>query len=58
MAFKITADECIGCGACASDCPTDAISERNGAYVVDEGMCIDCGACNAFCPVGAIAPAE
>ena len=40
------------------DCPMDAISERNGAYVVDEGMCIDCGACNAICPVGAIAPTE
>lgn len=58
MAHQINHDDCIGCGACAADCPMDAISERNGAYVVDEGMCIDCGACGDSCPVGAIAPAE
>ena len=26
MAYKIT-DECISCGACAAECPVEAISE-------------------------------
>ena len=57
MAHRINHNECIGCGACAADCPTDAIGLRDGVYVVNESMCIDCGACSANCPVDAIAPA-
>ena len=47
-------DECISCGACAGECPTNAISEGDAKYEVDENECIDCGACDASCPVGAI----
>lgn len=47
-------DECIACGACASECPVNAISEGDPKYVVNESECIDCGACDAQCPVGAI----
>ena len=46
-------DECIACGACASDCPVDAISEVDGKYVIDGDTCISCGACAGTCPVGA-----
>ncbi len=53
MAYKINADECIGCGACAGDCPVDAISEADSKFVIDAEKCIDCGACEGNCPVGA-----
>ena len=46
-------DECIACGACASDCPVDAISEGDGKYVIDGATSISCGACAGTCPVGA-----
>lgn len=52
MAYKIT-DECIACGACASECPVEAITEGDGIYVIDAGTCIDCGNCANVCPVGA-----
>ena len=52
MAYKIT-DACIACGACAPECPVDAISEGEGIYVIDADSCIDCGACASSCPVEA-----
>lgn len=52
MAYKIS-DECIACGACAEDCPAEAIAEVDGKYVIDADKCVDCGACEASCPVGA-----
>ena len=61
MAYKITED-CISCGACAADCPVEAISEGDGIYVIDADTCIyvidadtciDCGACADSCPVSA-----
>ena len=56
MAFKIS-DECIMCGACADQCPQEAISEGDGKFVIDPDKCIDCGACADQCPVGAPAQA-
>ncbi len=55
MAYKIT-DACIACGACAAQCPVEAISEGDGKYVIDADTCVSCGACAGVCPVGA--PAE
>ncbi len=52
MAFKIT-DECISCGACAAECPVNAISEGNDKYVIDADACIDCANCASVCPVDA-----
>lgn len=52
MAYRIS-DECISCGACALECPVEAISEGDGKYVIDEEKCIDCGNCADVCPVGA-----
>lgn len=52
MAYRIT-DECIGCGACAADCPVEAIFEGDGKYEINEDLCIDCGACADSCPVDA-----
>ena len=52
MAYKIN-DDCISCGACADQCPVNAISEGDGKFVIDADTCVECGACNGVCPVGA-----
>ena len=49
MAYKIS-DDCISCGACAAECPVEAISEGDE---IDADKCIDCGTCADTCPVGA-----
>ena len=53
MAYIIT-DDCISCGACADQCPVNAISEGDGKYTINADDCIDCGNCAEVCPVGAI----
>ena len=55
MAYKIS-DDCIACGACAAECPAEAISEADGKYVIDPDACLDCGACADTCPVDAPKP--
>ena len=52
MAFKIT-DICVACGACAAQCPVEAISEGD-IYQIDPEVCVECGACKDTCPVEAI----
>lgn len=52
MAYTIN-DACINCGACAAECPVEAISEGDGKYVINAETCIDCGACADTCPVDA-----
>ena len=55
MQYKIDADKCRGCTACARKCPVDAI---NGAvkqvHTIDPAKCIRCGACIATCKFDAI----
>lgn len=53
MAYVIS-ESYISCGACESECPTNAISAGDSQYEIDANTCIDCGACEAVCPVGAI----
>ena len=57
MAYKIN-EECIGCGACAGECPVECIKECDGKYEIDADACIECGACAGVCPVAAPNPAE
>ena len=53
MAYKIT-DECAACGACADECPNDAITEAGDKYVINADECVDCGSCADACPSDAI----
>ena len=53
MAYVIS-DDCINCGACAGECPVEAISEGDDKHVINADDCIDCGACASSCPTDAI----
>jgi ferredoxin len=61
MATHITAD-CINCGACAPECPNDAISEGDTIFVIDPDLCTECvgffdhESCQAVCPVECCLP--
>lgn len=54
MAYKIISDKCTNCGACESECPSEAIVEKGDKRVILEDACISCGACVDACPVDAI----
>ena len=43
----------LNCGACAAECPVNAISQGDTQFVIDADTCIDCGNCANVCPVGA-----
>ena len=49
MAYTIS-DDCIMCGACADNCPCDAISEGDGKYEINADACVDCGSCAEAAP--------
>jgi len=57
MAYKIKESNCTGCSACASECPNDAIIEKNFAFFVDPAKCTECigffeePQCAAICPM-------
>lgn len=53
MAYVIN-DACTACGACATVCPVEAISEGGERYVIDPDACTDCGLCADECPFDAI----
>ncbi len=55
MAYKISED-CISCGACESECPSNAIKEGDTQFVIDPAKCEECGKCAEVCPVGAPQP--
>lgn len=53
--YEINKAVCIGCGACARNCPVEAISgERKMPHTIDQETCIKCGTCVAKCKFNAI----
>lgn len=59
MALTIN-EECINCGACEPECPTNAISEGEEIYLIDADKCVECEGhydepqCISVCPVECI----
>lgn len=53
MAYKISSD-CVSCGACAAQCPVEAIEQGDTQYVINADKCTECGSCAEACPMSAI----
>lgn len=50
-AFKIDPERCKACGACAKQCPEEAIEGASKVvHKIDQGKCIRCGQCLEACP--------
>ena len=46
----VCANGCIGCGKCAKNCPSNAISLTNNLACIDYTKCVGCGNCVELCP--------
>jgi len=55
ITYRIDPDKCIGCTACARNCPVSCIrGEVKKPHEIDPAVCIKCGKCAEVCPVDAV----
>jgi NADP-reducing hydrogenase subunit HndC len=55
MRYYVIPENCVGCTACARNCPVNCISgERKQVHEIDQSACIKCGACYEKCKFNAI----
>ena len=54
--YEIIPENCVGCTACARNCPVNCISgERKQLHTIDQSLCIKCNACFEKCKFNAVA---
>lgn len=55
MRYEINPDNCVGCTACARNCPVSAIDgDKKMPHKINQDVCIKCGACVEKCKFNAI----
>jgi NADH:ubiquinone oxidoreductase subunit F (NADH-binding)/(2Fe-2S) ferredoxin/NAD-dependent dihydropyrimidine dehydrogenase PreA subunit len=55
MQYVIISDKCVGCTACARNCPQNCITGKvKQPHVIDQEKCIKCGLCFQKCKFSAI----
>ncbi len=53
--YEIDPEKCVGCTACARNCPVACIAgERRGPHEIDQLQCIKCGRCFEVCRFDAV----
>lgn len=55
LKYYIIPEKCVGCTACARNCPVNVIKgEPKKVHVIDRDGCIKCGQCYKVCKFGAV----
>jgi ferredoxin len=60
LALFIDENKCARCGVCEPECPNEAISQTEDAYMIDSKLCTECAEryeeplCEAVCSNDAI----
>ncbi len=53
--YEVDPDKCVGCTACARNCPVNCIDGKpKAAHVIDQSRCIKCGRCFEVCRFDAV----